>query len=231
MASISLGSVVADIRGSIGTTVYSRNLGGAYTKARVTPTNPKSPAQQTVRASWKTCSQAWGQVLSEQQRQQWDVYASTQTVTNRIGVVKNPTGFQSFIKINQVFVMMGYGINQTPPSSTEIDPGPELLGLDLNTNSGFILLLSSPQLYYNNWGVIVSATALISPSRKPTRSAYRWIGLFTAQPGFSHWDFISQYASVFGWPGNGMKMGVSCTVVNISTYVQTPGPTFYGITY
>lgn len=85
MANIRTGSIVSDIRGKVGTEIYSRNRGGAYVKAYAAPTNPNSPNQQVRRGYLAAAITGWTN-LSTQDRNAWEVFSQTM---RRKGVFEN----------------------------------------------------------------------------------------------------------------------------------------------
>ena len=100
MAAIVPGSIVADIRGSVGTETYSRNLGGLYVKQRFTPFNPQSAEQTAVRDTLTALSQAWSGLITADQRAQWRSYARQHPLPNTWGVPKAGGGYTAFVRAN-----------------------------------------------------------------------------------------------------------------------------------
>lgn len=100
MALIKLGGGVADIRGSIGGTVFSKNRYGSYTRNRTIPVNPSSSAQTKIRATLGQVRNAWFSVLTQAQRDAWAVYATNVPVQNRLGETINLTGWNMFARTN-----------------------------------------------------------------------------------------------------------------------------------
>lgn len=96
MALIKLGGGVADIRGSIGGTVYSRNRYGAYARNRTIPVDPSSTAQQKIRSVMGSVKASWFETLTVAQRAAWEVYAANVAMTNRIGETMHLTGWNHF---------------------------------------------------------------------------------------------------------------------------------------
>lgn len=97
-ALIKLGGAVADIRGSVGGTVYSRNRYGAYSRNRTIPVNPASEAQTKIRSIMGQIRNAWFNTLSQANRDAWDAYASAVTMTNRVGESVKLTGWNHFAR-------------------------------------------------------------------------------------------------------------------------------------
>jgi hypothetical protein len=87
----------AQASGSRGGTTYSRNRSGAYTRARSVPVNPNSPAQNAVRINFREAAFAWSAILSQGQRDQWDVYADVVPWKNRLGDTIKLSGFNWYL--------------------------------------------------------------------------------------------------------------------------------------
>ena len=100
MAGIRLGSIVSDIRGSIGAETFSRNQGGLFVRERVTPADPSSAAQVLARAAVTACSQYWSGTLSEPQRDAWRSYAGANPIPDRWGQPKFTSGYVWFLRVN-----------------------------------------------------------------------------------------------------------------------------------
>ena len=120
MASVKLGPAIADIRGSIGGTVFSRNKGGAYIKSRVVPVNPNSPRQDIVRSAMAFLTDYWANTLTAANRTAWGLYASSVTVLNRLGEAINLSGFNHFIRSNMIRKQMGIALVNAGPTVFEI---------------------------------------------------------------------------------------------------------------
>ncbi len=100
MATIRFGAGIVDARGSIGGTVFSRNRGGAYIRARTAPINPNTPRQGLVRADLSNVVALWSDSLSQANRDQWGVYAAAIPRVNRLGETIFWTGFNTFVGNN-----------------------------------------------------------------------------------------------------------------------------------
>ncbi len=100
MALIQLGGGILDARGSIGGQVFSRNRSGNYIRARITPVNPRSPRQNVIRAVIQTLANAWSAVLTQAQRDAWEVYAANIVRQNKLGAQIKLTGFNHYVRSN-----------------------------------------------------------------------------------------------------------------------------------
>lgn len=116
MAKILFGNIVADARGSIGGVVYSRNTFGAYTRQKVTPVNPNTPAQTAQRARFANAANDWVQTLTEAQRQTWDQYASAVPIGDIFGNSVARTGFNMYIRQHTLLALVGGTPATTAPA-------------------------------------------------------------------------------------------------------------------
>lgn len=100
MAVINTGSIVNDIRGSVGTETYFRNQGGLVVRERITPADPNTADQQACRAAMTALSQYWSATLTAQQRTDWRKYAHQHPRRDRFGNVQLTNGYTRFVRIN-----------------------------------------------------------------------------------------------------------------------------------
>lgn len=99
--------VYSQASGSIAGITYSHNRGGMYTRARVTPTDPSSGRQQTVRAAMGVLAPYWGETLTQAQRDAWDLYGDNVPWLNPLGQTIYLTGQQHFLRCNIPHVQLG----------------------------------------------------------------------------------------------------------------------------
>jgi len=114
------GGGILDARGSIGGQTASRNRFGNYLRARITPVNPQSSRQNVVRAIIQLLSQAWSNILTQAQRDAWEVYASNIVRQNKLGAQIFLTGFNHYIRSNTPILQA---------LDTRVDIGPVNLSL------------------------------------------------------------------------------------------------------
>lgn len=100
MAIIKAGSLVADIRGKVGTNVFSRNQGGAIVRDVGTWVQPDNENQVAIRAAIEALSKAWSSTLSEAQRGTWKAYAVSNPRPNRWGTNSLVNGYSTFLRHN-----------------------------------------------------------------------------------------------------------------------------------
>ncbi|MCK5609830.1 hypothetical protein KAR91_48610 [Candidatus Pacearchaeota archaeon] len=115
MALFSPGPAIADIRGSVGGTVFSKNRYGNYMRNRTVPVNPNSARQQAVRNIMGFLVNYWSQNLTVFQRASWAVYAAAVNFVNKLGNTITLTGFNQFIRSNMARQNCGLSLMDDGP--------------------------------------------------------------------------------------------------------------------
>jgi len=95
--------------GSIGGTVWSHNRSGVYIRNRSIPVNPNTDRQSAVRNAVRSLAILWETVLTQNQRDAWDVYAANVSWQNKLGVTISLTGLNHYIRSNTELVTLGFG--------------------------------------------------------------------------------------------------------------------------
>jgi hypothetical protein len=93
--------------GKQGGMVWSHNRGGPYVRTRAIPTNPGTARQVAVRNAVRSIAIAWDTILTQAQRDAWNVYATNVSWTNRLGESTSLTGLNHFIRTNTISVTHG----------------------------------------------------------------------------------------------------------------------------
>jgi hypothetical protein len=108
------------ISGSSGGTTWSRNRYGAYKRNRSVPVNPNTDRQVAIRNIIRNLAIAWGQTLTQTQRDAWDVYAANVPWVNKLGQAVYLTGEAMYIRSNAARLTAGLA---------QVDDGPVLFDL------------------------------------------------------------------------------------------------------
>lgn len=116
MALVQFGGGVTGMRGSIGGTVFSRNAGGNYARARTVPVNPNSPLQAEIRAALQTLVEYWQNSLTQAERDAWNLYAANINMQNRLGETIHISGYNHFIRSNTIRVKEQLGRRNAGPT-------------------------------------------------------------------------------------------------------------------
>lgn len=135
--------IFAQASGSIAGTVFSRNAGGMYVRARANPTNPNTGAQQAVRDAMRVLVVAWSEELTDVQREAWNTYAFNTPTLNKLGEPTHKTGQQMYIRGNIPRLQAGLDRADAAPTVFDLGTFSELDGVggDFATQSlGFIIV-------------------------------------------------------------------------------------------
>ena len=201
MAKVRFGTGVAEIRGSVGGSVYSRTHAGAIVRNRIVPVNPNTQAQDDIRTLFATVAQLYTD-LTPAQRNAWDEFAQLVNVTNVFGESYVPTGRQMFQQCNMNIALSegfavntgmgpGYILSFTPLLGPAMDyyvkpAPPEFVGDDksftLTLTAGAITLFESdanlnpPSATDTNQRVILEGTQLMRPTMLNRNNKFRYLG-------------------------------------------------------
>lgn len=91
---------LGSIRGRIGGNVFGHNKGGDIIRLGTPPTNPQTSRQQATRAILGSLSSEWTSLLSQAQRDDWDVYAANHPIKNSLGLDVYINGLDWYVKCN-----------------------------------------------------------------------------------------------------------------------------------
>ena len=196
-ALVLFGGGAADIRGSIGGNVFSRNSSGAYIRNRTKPVNPNTTKQNMVRVLFSTVAQHWRN-LSEGDRLTWITLAPTFERLNRLGQSIPLTGFQLFQKCNANLKSCGHAIvNVIGDVNTPVQQLVD--GVILSWGAGQMEIESEDATVHANTSMRVYATAPRSAGSKfAGPSEYRLIKVLPAGEDLNSYDLTSDYIAVFG---------------------------------
>ena len=114
--------LLGNLRGSVGANTFSHNRGGDYVRRRVSPTNPNSTRQQTMRTILADLASAWSNQLSAAQQSAWNVWAGQQNREGPLGNSINLTGINGFVWCNSHILDAGDAQINDPPAVVAPDP-------------------------------------------------------------------------------------------------------------
>ena len=140
MALVKLGGGVADIRGSVGGTVFSRNRYGAIARNRTVPVNPGSAAQQKIRSVMSVLVNAWQNVLTAAQRDAWATYAAGVQMQNRLGESIHLTGWNHFCRSAAACLYNDLDYASDGPTSLSLPEQDETLTVTASAGDGELSL-------------------------------------------------------------------------------------------
>jgi len=107
--------LLGTMRGRVGGLVFSHNKGGDYVRRGTTPTNPNTDRQQQTRTWLGSFSSMWTSALTQDQRDAWDLYASTNPVKNSLGQDILISGLAWYVRCCARLGDAGLGVPTLPP--------------------------------------------------------------------------------------------------------------------
>jgi len=188
------GALVVDGRGKIGGHVASKNRAGAYLRTKVTPVNPQSSDQLTVRNRFTTYSQLW-RGLTQAQRDAWNAAVADFARTDIFGDLKNPTGFNLYQRLNNNLVLASETAITSPPTpeAVGIVVASSLTAISGTPSLSLVLTGNVPLLT----GAKIFATPAMSPGKSFVKSEYRLIDVLAAE-ATTPVDLYAAYLAKFG---------------------------------
>lgn len=207
------GMIVVAGSGKIGGHVASRNRAGAYFRTKVTPVNPQTGYQLTVRQRLTEFSQAW-RGLTDAQRAAWNAAVSSFAKTDIFGDLKNPTGFNLYQRLNNNLSAISQAAIDTPPIPDEVLTV-NFTALAAAAGAGTVALTLSGAVPAGT-SMKVFATAPQSPGVSFVKSEYRLIDVEPAA-GASPVAVGPAYVARFGAMTAGQKVFVKVVFTNETT--------------
>lgn len=177
MASIKFGNIVVDMRGKISGNVYSKNKGGAYSRVRVIPTNPKSAAQLLVRGFLTILSQAW-RGLTAEQINGWNMAVGNFQKKNRLADMHVINGNALYVSLNKNLLDVGLPAVDDAPSV--VDVAPQTIASAVADNSANTLVITLGEAVVTGQSVKVFASPALSAGVNSVGSKLRQIGYFNS---------------------------------------------------
>lgn len=208
------GALVVDGRGKVGGHVASKNRAGSYLRTKVTPVNPRTQAQVNVRGFFGTLAKAWAG-LSDAQRLAWNAATDLWKSTNIFGDLKNPSGFNLFVKLNTNLANIGVAQINAPPAPAAIASWSVFSFVP--DNSGTLVLTFAATPVPAGFAIIIEGTAPCSAGIKNANARFRKITSLPAATATAE-DIFAEYVAKFGSLGPiGNRVFLRATPINIAT--------------
>ena len=212
MASIRFNQI-ADARGSVNGTVYSRGIGGLYMKNRVSPLNPQSSKQSAVRAQLATLAAAW-RSLSDGQRKSFAAQVDNYPATNRLGETYTPSGYQLYMTLNSNLAAAGQSAIDTPIAPVGFSPA-LFDALNLVLTAGAISTgtvdMDDPQ--GSNETILIEMTGALSAGvSSPSSGLFRRVLVDATET--DEFDIGAAYTAIFGVPPVGSRVFARVVKIN-----------------
>ena len=211
MAKIKFGLVVTDARNKLGGHVFSKNRAGAYLRTLVTPVNPRSSTQTSVRALFGQISKAWSE-LTEAQRNAWRSAVDSWKRTDVFGDLKRPDGKALHQRLNQQAQVVGYPAILTPDAPSEVASA---IATGAKFEIGDKLITIAPISTSADSTIQLFATPKMSQGTQFVKDKLRVI-YFAKGDVFTATDAYDGYMGRFGAPelNDNIHIGIRCIDAN-----------------
>lgn len=214
MASIIYGNGVADIRGSINGTTFSRNANGAYARNKTTPTNPRTAAQVAQRARLISLVTGW-RALTDVQRKAWIDGTGNYPYTNRLGIASLYTGQQLYTKLNLGRLAATQAELTSPPVPANIELK-AFASVDAILMGGALSVFSIAFASATS-GITMQVYASVNVSAGISASSYPKKLIDTIASPTDTLDVATAYTAVFGTPALGSRIMFEVKAVVVAT--------------
>jgi len=178
MARVQYGSIITDIKGSIGGITYQKNRAGNIARLRGGTFKSSTPKQTTSQSNHITILSTW-QSLSLSDKDLWNAFALANTKINRFGEVKTLSGLNWFESINQTRMCFGLSFLLVPPVYS-LPTGPPAYTLVVSNT--LISIEFSPPFNPTDTGLKIWTTPPLSRSTNSLRSQYRLTKVTQSNP-------------------------------------------------
>lgn len=222
MAKILFGVGVADARNSLGGHTFSKNRNGAYLRQKVSPSQPRTPAQLSVRSAFGGFSASYGADLTDSQRAAYIALASTNPTPDKFGNPQVLTGLQFYQRVNRNLHTIGVARLDDAPADTAVE---SLTGLTLTaTVTGSVLTAAfTPTPLDAGMHLVLALTPPMSPGKTFFTP---FLKLVFADPNdltTSPVDIFTDWTALFGPLQAGQKIGCSGYIINdVTGAASTP---------
>jgi len=177
MASI-VKPILDQASGAAGSTIWSRNGSGKYTRVRVGVTQPQTTAAIQARARFAALGLTWRTNITSDERMAWADAASTAWVRNRLGREVRPMPWNLFVAVNYPRRIAGLAFLRLPPPDGHLTAFP-IPGISSVTASRIFLTFDNTKPWAGAVGGFLNA--YVSPHQPTTHrfhaTPYQFRGL------------------------------------------------------
>ena len=209
MAKIKFGMMMTDASGKLGGQVFSKNRGGTYVRTKVTPSNPQTTAQMTVRGIFASISSAWSS-LTESDRLSFNNLVDAYATTDIFGDLRNPSGKALFQRLNQNLEISGQAQITTcvPPEAVPFANIVSAIGDVPSTKFDVMTNGNTEGAKLVIWG-----TPSLSQGTTFVKNKLRQILVVDGGEAQTK-DIWSAYVAKFGTPTEGANIYIGVRVIN-----------------
>lgn len=226
MAKVLFTAVVADMRNKLNGTVFSKNRYGAYTRTKVTPVNPQTTFQTSVRQNFGNTSASW-RGLTQAQRNGWIAQAEFFPIIDIFGNSKILSGQALFVQVNRNLNTAGQSAITAAPTPGAIPAW--FASTATSAPAGATLLNVNVATVPAGWTAVVATSQQVTPGIGFAKNLFRVLGDFTATASVI--TLTTAFNARFGAPVAGNKIFFRTYIISNTTgQASTPSEVFCIVT-
>lgn len=219
------GALAVNGRGKLGGHVLTKARSGATMRTRVTPANPQTAAQSSVRSSFAQISRSWSG-LTAAQREAFNSAVAGYARTNVFGDSYNPSGKNLFTQLNLNLQNVGAPAITTVPS-TKRSLGIILDAVHTSTaDSEMDITVTVTGIVNGKAFIVLEATPPMSAGRYNFSGSYRKFHQLAHNASPDPIAIYADYVAKFGEPELGQKISVRAKIVTVLSALASPYSSF-----
>ena len=215
MAKLKLGPLAAQISGSIGSTTFSHNRGGAYMRNRAIVDKHISIPAMNAKDRLGRVSGMWAD-LTDPERSAWTEWARQHPVTDKLGETRPLDGHQAYVALTCRLDLMGVATPPTTPPAV-MAPLPIQAGIlvyDIGTGGVSLAFQPSPTTGTNS--IWLEGALLTSKGIQYVQNVLKYTASYDA-PQTTGLDFHTEFEAIWGTPAVDNRVSVLVRMIDKST--------------
>lgn len=205
--------MMVDARGKLGGQVFSKSRQGSTIRTKVTPANPQSSRQGSVRSIFSSLSKGWN-TITESQRESWNSASQIFKRTNVFGDQVALSGKNLFISVNTNLSTVGASPIDVAPTTTDVasitDLSVAVSTIDNTIDLGYTLDVTPSA----NMIIVVESTRQNSAGRFNFSGQFRQLAVTPSTVPLVPADLYEAYEARFGTIEVGSKIAFRVYVVS-----------------
>jgi hypothetical protein len=213
MAKIKLSAILSDARGKLQNIVFTPGRSCLAIRTRVSPFNPQTAFQTSVRAFFAVWSASW-RALDQLKIAAWNSFTTAAQKSNVFGDKYHTTGHKLYVAYNTFNSLFGDGVEIDTPFIPVIPATIGVSAIDPDATLGhFTVTIDDP--VPANTKLIISATFQQSAGVSNFKGKFVDIMTFPAGTAAGDLDVMADYELHCGDLVTGNKLAVQCYLTNV----------------